>query len=104
MYGANIAEVIVVLFVCLLPAAAVLLSIFASVLAFMRVARKVSLVLAILCLVIYVVVGVLFVGTHLPSQLGQDLDSLPAGTFFHSLIPLVAVIVVIGFNIKRKRK
>ena len=100
----------VVLFLCFLPAAAVLLAIIAGLLAFFPVRRIFSLVLAILCLVIYTAFWLLLI----PSQFGQQvgfrgqLNSLPAGRFFHSLIPLALAIVVVGFDIyaliKRKRK
>jgi hypothetical protein len=107
MYGATWTDIIIVLFLCLLPAAAVLLCIFASILAFIPITRIFSLALALLCLIIYAVVAMLIIGMR-SQQFTQELDSLPAGRLFHSLIPLMLAVAVIGFDIyaliKSRRK
>jgi len=105
MYGASWPDIVIVLVICYLPALAVLLSVFSTILAFIRVTRMLSLVLAFLCLVIYVI----FVMGVMQSELfKRELDSLPAGRLFHSLIPLAVAIAIIGFDIyaliKRKPK
>ncbi len=96
MYGATLTQIIVVLFLCLLPAAAVILCIFAGILAFIPRTRIFSLVLAFLCLVIYAVFAMLNMSYQ---QFCQMLVSLPVGRVFHSLIPPVVAMIVIGFDI-----
>jgi hypothetical protein len=100
MYGATLTEVVAVLFLCLLPAAAVLLCIFASILASIRSMRIFSLVLAFFCLIIYVIVAMLVIGMPMSSQqCTQMLDSLPTGRLFRSLIPLIVAVALIGFDV-----
>jgi TRAP-type C4-dicarboxylate transport system permease small subunit len=104
MYGATWTGIILLLIICFLPALAVLLSAFASILTFFSRTRIFSLILAFLCLLIY---GV-FATSISSQQFSQELDTLPLGRFFHSMIPLAGVMAVAIFDIcalsRRKRK
>lgn len=96
MYGASWFDIIVILIICFLPSLAVLLSILAAVLAFIRATRILSLILAFLCLAIYAV----FVIVIMQSELfNRQLDALPFGRCFSSMVPLITAMAVIGFGI-----
>jgi Mn2+/Fe2+ NRAMP family transporter len=84
----------------LLPAAATCLSILASVLVFFPHQRGISKVAAIGCLVIYAIFVMSVILTHPPRQhYVEVVNSLPAGRFFRSFIPLIAATAVICFDI-----
>lgn len=103
MYGATPAEGILVFFVCLLPAAAAILAVSAGLLVSIQSSRVFSLVLAVMCIAVYVLAALLCI--YMPfRQLASIIDSLPAGRLFRSFIPLVAAIIIICFDIYTLKK
>lgn len=89
-------ETTAVILMCFLPALAVLLFLLASVLAFFPRARPVSLIFAFLCLMIHMGFMTLIMWFE---AFRQQLDTFPPGRLFHSMIPTVATMGVIGFDI-----
>lgn len=105
MDGVTASGAIFVLLVCLLPAAASILSVLSSVLAFFPRTRLVSIVLALGCLTIYAIVVMQVILTHGSYQHFVEVyNSLPAGRLFRSFIPLAAAVIVICFDIYALKK
>ena len=97
-------EITAVIVICFLPALAVLLFLFASGFAFFPRTRPLSLIFAFLCLLIHAGFMTLIMWFE---AFRQQLDAFPPGRLFHSMIPVVATMGVIGFDIyaliRRKR-
>jgi dolichyl-phosphate-mannose--protein O-mannosyl transferase len=103
-YGAKTSGVVILILVCLIPAAATLLAILAGIYACFSSRRRFSLVLAFGCLIIYAVIVAWFLLTGAHHSFVQFLDAMPAGRFFRTFIPFVAATAIVYFDLRALKK
>jgi len=97
MYGPSLFDAVLILILWVLPALAVILSLFAVLLAPFRPTRIASLTLGISCLCVHLIFGIAML--HFGPDMPEQMRSAPFGGLFFTWIPLLVAVGVVPVSI-----